>query len=234
MQRDGGVQHLESGAHFIKTKRGAVEPRVIDDLCEMVRVVIRERDHRDDLAGGDVEHHPGPADGFEDLHLPGNFTGDNSLHAGVKGKLDVLAGGKSGIKRFFQSCQTVIVLVDLAEDMRGKLAAGVAAELAVAKVYPGDAKAEDLGMARRCQLVVKLDVAGLFRQKAVQGGFVMTRQKRGEGACRRPRVHDFRRVGMQHGDRQVGRQKSSVAIEDLAALGARHIDPGGAGIRLLR
>ena len=131
----------------------------------MVRVVVGQRDHGDDLAAVDVEHHAGAADGLEHFHLARDLAGDDSLHACIDRQRDVLAGGQARIKRFFQPCQTFIVHVDLAEDVRCQLAAGVAAKGALAEIDARNAKTEDFGVTCRCQLAVELDIAGLLRQQ---------------------------------------------------------------------
>ena len=89
-------------------------------------------------------------------------------------------------------------------------------------------------MPRRGQLAVKLDIAGVLGQEPCQRALVMPRQQGGQSPRCRRRFHDFRRVGMQHGDRQVRCQQPALAVEDLAAFGLwwRH-DAGGAGVRLV-
>ena len=69
LQSHRRVQHLEGGPHLVQAKRRPVEARVIVDIGEMVGVEIGKRYQAKNLAGFDIKHYAGAANGLEYLNL---------------------------------------------------------------------------------------------------------------------------------------------------------------------
>src|SRR5438045_2731418 len=73
IHRHSHSEWLEGRTKFINAERGAVEPRFRSAIAGVVEIELRQRGHRQDLAGMDVHHHPGSTDRREMGHRISQF-----------------------------------------------------------------------------------------------------------------------------------------------------------------
>ena len=95
----------------------------------------------------------------------------------------------------------MILCIDLAKNMRRRVAAWIGAQHAVTEIDAGNAKAKNGGVPLRGQFAVKLDVTGVFLQQSGQTGLVMMCDQRGKLQGCVSHIHDFAWISMQQSHR---------------------------------
>ncbi len=191
-------------------------------VAGLVGVEIRQRHHRDDLAGAHIHDDPGGALGAEILDHLQQFFAQDELHAGIERQLDWLAVPFcGGVEPAFDPGQTLIVDAAIAHDMRGQIPIGVEAALLRREIEPGNAEAVDGVLLAWGQRPLQIDKALAGDQPGADLAGRFVRQHRGKlvggfvgvlaGGDQRLRIDEQRRL------REHCRQQRAIAIDDIGA-----------------
>ena len=102
VERHGDGERLERRAHLENTSGEAVDARRLERLARIVRVVVRHRDHRDDLTRAHIGENARRRHGLEPGASRDELVPQGVLHAQIDGKLDWLLQPISGKARQMQ------------------------------------------------------------------------------------------------------------------------------------
>ena len=193
----------------------------------IVGIVIRLRNHGDDLAGAHVEDDAGGGQRLEFGARGDQLVAQRMLHAQIDGELDRSlqpVGGKPRhmqrgeampVEPLLHAGDALVVDIDVAEKVRNLGAVRIVAFVLVQEADARQALTVDLALLLGRDVALEPDEAALGGQPFAQLCGVEIGQVCGEELDRFVHIDQPPRFGVERGHAHVGGQNFAVAVEDV-------------------
>ena len=240
IQRHRQRQRLEGRTHFEHAGGQAVDTVGVVRLLRIVRIEIRQRHQRHDLAGPDVGDEAGGGLGLVLFLRLQELIAQRVLDAQIDRQFHrplQPVGGKAGAVQIGQTVivqpllhagDALVVDVDQADQMRDRRAGGIDALVLAQEPDAGNAEAVDVLLLLRRDFALQPDKALARRQPLAHFAGVEIRQRRGQKLDRLVLVDDAARLAEQARRLDVGGQHLAVAVDDIGPCGRDRILRRGA------
>ena len=231
IQRHRQRQRLEGRTHLVDAGGQAVDAVGIVRLLRIVRIEIRQRHHRDDLAGLDVGDEAGGRLGLVLFLGLEQFVAQRVLDAQIDRQFDrplQPVGGKAGamqigqtvvVEPFLHPGDALVVDIDQADQMRDFGAGRIDPLVLAQEADAGNAEAVNVLLLLRRDFALQPDEALLRRQPLAHFAGVEIRQRRGQQLDRLVLVDDAARLAEQARRLDVGGEHLAVAVDDIGPRG---------------
>ena len=240
IERHRQRQDLEGRAHLVDAGGQPVDARRIVGFLRIVRIEVRLRHHRDDLAGVDVEDQAGRRLGLELLARLDELVAHRELHAQIEGEIDralqAVAGEPGHVQRgeplpvepLLHAGDALVVDVHQADLVRDDRAVRIDALVLGQEADAGNAEPVHFALLLRRDLALEPDEAALRRQTVAHFLGVEVGQRRGEQFDRLVDVDQLARLGEQRRRLDVGGEDFAAAVEDVGPRGGDRVLADGA------
>ena len=231
IERHREREGLEGRAHLVDAGGQAIDAIGIVRFLRIVRIEIRQRDHRDDLAGPDVGDEAGGRLGVELLLGLQQFVAQRVLDPQIDRQLDrtlQAIGGEAGAMQIGETVgvepllhpgDALVVDVDEADQVRDLVAGRIDALVLAQEADAGNAEAVDFLLLLRRDFALQPDEAFLRRQPLAHFAGVEIGQGRGQKLDRLVLVDDAARLAEQARRLDVGGEDFAVAVDDIGPRG---------------
>ncbi len=228
-ERHGHGEGLERRAHLVNAGGQPVDARRIERFARIIRIVVRLRDQRDDLAGAHIEHEAGGGERVEFCPRGDEFVAQRVLDAQIDGELHRRlqpVGGEAGqvqgrkalpVEPFLDSGDALIVDIDVTDQMRDFVAVRVVALVLLEETDARYSLPVDFALLFRRDVALEPDEAALGRQPLAQLLGVEIGQVGGQKLDRLVDVDQPARFGIERRHPHVGRQDLAIAVEDVGS-----------------
>ena len=240
IERHRQRQRLEGRAHLEHAGGQAVDAIGIVRFLRIVRIEVRQRDHRDDLAGLDVGDEAGGRLGLVLFLGLQQFVAQRVLDAQIDrqfhrplqpvgGEARAMQIGEPVIvEPFLHPGDALVVDVDEADQVRD-LGAGRIDPLVLAQeADAGNAETVDVLLLLRRDLALQPDKTLFRRQAVAHFAGVEIGQRRGQKLDRLVLVDDAARLAEQARRLDVGGKDLAVAVDDIRPRGRDRVLRRGA------
>src|SRR4029078_10940268 len=160
IERHRHREYFEDGTHLVDAERRTIEPSIDRSAARLVRIEIRQRDHRQNLAAMDVQDDARAAERREIGDCAAQLFAQDVLQTDIDRKRQrAVLFGEMLLEFPLDSRKAVIVDIGKAEDVRHQLAMRVDAPLFTLEGEAGNAEPVDGILLLGSEIALKPDEA---------------------------------------------------------------------------